>query len=133
MSSSLRWQKSSFSGGGSGDDCVELAATPAGIHLRESDRPASVLTTPSVRALIGAIKTGRFAQSAAPRSSSTQWQKSSFSGTGDDNNCVELGASRTGVHLRESEAPGTALTTTPRAVRALIAAIKAGAPPRTSA
>ncbi|WP_455352648.1 DUF397 domain-containing protein [Streptomyces sp. SYSU K217416] len=66
-------------------------------------------------------------------SSPLQWQKSSYSGGGSGEDCVELGASRAGVHLRESEAPGTALTTTPRAVRALIAAIKAGAPPRTSA
>ncbi|MCP3820769.1 DUF397 domain-containing protein [Streptomyces sp. A3M-1-3] len=59
--------------------------------------------------------------------SSINWQKSSFSGTGDDNNCVELGASKVGIHLRESETPPAALTTTPARVRALIAAIKTGA------
>ncbi|MFJ1809779.1 MULTISPECIES: DUF397 domain-containing protein [unclassified Streptomyces] len=45
------WQKSSFSGGdggdgdGNGNDCVELASTPTTLHLRESDDPATVLTT----------------------------------------------------------------------------------------
>ncbi|MEI5522658.1 DUF397 domain-containing protein [Streptomyces brasiliscabiei] len=43
-----RWQKSTFSDGGEGDTCVELAATPAHIHLRESDTPATHLrTTPT--------------------------------------------------------------------------------------
>ncbi|WP_329219286.1 DUF397 domain-containing protein [Streptomyces sp. NBC_01485] len=40
------WQKSSFSGGGDGNDCVELAcATPTALHLRESDAPTTALTT----------------------------------------------------------------------------------------
>jgi hypothetical protein len=60
VSSSLQWQKSTFSGGGSGDDCVEVAATPTSIHVRESDAPATILsTTPTqLRALIAAIKAG---------------------------------------------------------------------------
>ena len=41
----LRWQKSSFSGGGEGNDCLELASSPTHIHLRESDTPTSTLTT----------------------------------------------------------------------------------------
>ncbi|MGJ5827327.1 DUF397 domain-containing protein [Streptomyces ossamyceticus] len=45
------WQKSSFSGFGDGNDCVELAADPDGIRairLRESDSPATHLrTTPT--------------------------------------------------------------------------------------
>ncbi|MGX9888828.1 DUF397 domain-containing protein [Streptomyces sp. NPDC002276] len=45
MNHALNWQKSSFSGGGEGNDCVELAATPTTIHLRESDTPTTVLTT----------------------------------------------------------------------------------------
>lgn len=41
------WQKSSFSGGGEGNACVELASTPTPttIHLRESDTPTTQLTT----------------------------------------------------------------------------------------
>lgn len=45
MTEALRWQKSSFSGGGEGDTCVELAATPTALHLRESDTPTTHLTT----------------------------------------------------------------------------------------
>ncbi|MEU4046819.1 DUF397 domain-containing protein [Streptomyces antibioticus] len=39
------WQKSSFSGGSDGNNCLELASTPAKLHFRESDAPATVLTT----------------------------------------------------------------------------------------
>lgn len=58
MSEPIHWQKSSFSGGDSDEDCVEVAATSAGIHVRESDAPVAVLTTTGtpLRALIAAIK-----------------------------------------------------------------------------
>ncbi|MBP8533825.1 DUF397 domain-containing protein [Streptomyces sp. MK37H] len=58
--SDLTWQKSSFSDG-AGPNCVELAATPDGIHMRESDEPEAVIhTTPAaLGVLIRAIKTGR--------------------------------------------------------------------------
>ncbi|MDX2606697.1 DUF397 domain-containing protein [Streptomyces caniscabiei] len=43
-----RWQKSTFSGGGEGDTCIELCAAPGDIHLRESTTPATHLrTTPT--------------------------------------------------------------------------------------
>ncbi|MDX2675612.1 MULTISPECIES: DUF397 domain-containing protein [unclassified Streptomyces] len=47
MTTSLNWQKSSFSGSGDGNNCLELALPPAAphLHLRESDTPATVLTT----------------------------------------------------------------------------------------
>ncbi|MBK3570194.1 DUF397 domain-containing protein, partial [Streptomyces sp. MBT62] len=35
----LHWQKSTFSDGGDGNTCVELATTPTTLHLRESDTP----------------------------------------------------------------------------------------------
>ncbi|MFE9765941.1 DUF397 domain-containing protein [Streptomyces sp. NPDC005808] len=60
----LGWQKSSFSGGGEGNDCVELAATtPRTIHFRESDTPATRLTTtPAPLAhLLHGIKSGTLA------------------------------------------------------------------------
>jgi hypothetical protein len=41
------WQKSSFSGGGDGNACLELATTPTAFHLRESDAPTTHLTTTS--------------------------------------------------------------------------------------
>lgn len=73
------WQKSSFSGGADGNNCIELAGT---------------------------------------------WQKSSFSGSGDGNACLELAAAPTTLHLRESDAPTTHLTTTPTALAALLDGIR---------
>jgi Domain of unknown function (DUF397) len=57
----------------------------------------------------------------------TTWQKSSFSGSGEDDNCVELGVFPAGgTHLRESETPGTILTLTPHRLAGLIRTVKAG-------
>ncbi|WP_327403529.1 DUF397 domain-containing protein [Streptomyces sp. NBC_01288] len=40
------WQKSTFSDGGDGNTCIELAATsPTTLHLRESETPHTQLTT----------------------------------------------------------------------------------------
>lgn len=49
------------------------------------------------------------------------WQKSTFS-DGAGANCVYVAATRTtgAIHLRESDAPETTLTTTPEALAALI-------------
>ncbi|MFC0601986.1 DUF397 domain-containing protein [Streptomyces palmae] len=57
----LNWQKSSFSEPG-GADCVELASSTTGIHLRESDDPEVVLTTTprALRVLLDSIRLGRF-------------------------------------------------------------------------
>ncbi|MEV0264291.1 DUF397 domain-containing protein [Streptomyces sp. NPDC050617] len=53
------------------------------------------------------------------------WLKSSFSGDGG-NNCIELAATRnSGISLRESESPATAVTTNRTALRALLRHIKA--------
>lgn len=62
MAASLTWQKSSFSGGGEANACVELATSPAGVHLRESDDPGELLTTTRDRlsAFIRAAKAGEF-------------------------------------------------------------------------
>ncbi|MET8687459.1 DUF397 domain-containing protein [Streptomyces sp. NPDC004732] len=47
MTPALHWQKSTFSDGGDGNTCVELAATGPQIHIRESDIPTEELhTTP---------------------------------------------------------------------------------------
>ncbi|MGW6014164.1 DUF397 domain-containing protein [Streptomyces sp. NPDC055210] len=45
MNQALRWQKSTFSGGGDGNTCVEIATSPGTLHLRESDTPSVELTT----------------------------------------------------------------------------------------
>ncbi|GAA0466243.1 DUF397 domain-containing protein [Streptomyces stramineus] len=59
--STQAWLKSSFSG--EGNACLNLAATPAHILLRESDTPDVVLFTdpPQMRSLIRAVKAGRLA------------------------------------------------------------------------
>lgn len=48
MVEALHWQKSTYSGGAEGNACVELAASRGAIHLRESDTPATALTTDTV-------------------------------------------------------------------------------------
>ncbi|WP_460066404.1 DUF397 domain-containing protein [Streptomyces sp. YKOK-I1] len=37
MVQTLRWQKSTFSGGGEGDTCLELASSPATLHAMQSN------------------------------------------------------------------------------------------------
>jgi len=57
------WQKSTFSDGGDGNTCVEIAATsPATLHLRESDAPHTQLTTAQapLTHLIHGVKSGLF-------------------------------------------------------------------------
>jgi hypothetical protein len=58
VSTDIKWQKSSFSGGAEGNNCLELSASPAGPALRESDDPATVLTTTPSRlaALLDTVK-----------------------------------------------------------------------------
>ncbi|WP_043685993.1 DUF397 domain-containing protein [Streptomyces xylophagus] len=62
MTHALHWQKSTFSGGGEGNTCVELAATPTTLHLRESDTPDTELTTTAtpLTHLIRGVKSGLF-------------------------------------------------------------------------
>ncbi|MEU8648433.1 DUF397 domain-containing protein [Streptomyces sp. NPDC048737] len=55
------------------------------------------------------------------------WQKSTYSGGAEGNACVELAASPTRIHLRESDTPVTALTTTPAALARLLEGIRDGA------
>ncbi|MER6088394.1 DUF397 domain-containing protein [Streptomyces bluensis] len=61
MTTPGNWQKSSFSGPGDGNACVELAATPSALHLRESDLPHTGVTTAPIPLahLLHGIKTGR--------------------------------------------------------------------------
>ncbi|MGW1030155.1 DUF397 domain-containing protein [Streptomyces sp. NPDC002577] len=48
------------------------------------------------------------------------WQKSSFSGNDEDANCIEVAASLGALRLRESDEPGTVITTTGPGLAALI-------------
>ncbi|MEV6616441.1 DUF397 domain-containing protein [Streptomyces sp. NPDC051051] len=43
----LNWRKSSYSGSGGGD-CVEVATTPAAVHVRDSKKPQAASLTFSV-------------------------------------------------------------------------------------
>lgn len=52
------------------------------------------------------------------------WRKSSFST--DAANCVELAAVDNGIHMRESDEPGTVIRTTPAALGSFIRAVKTG-------
>ncbi|MEU4032711.1 DUF397 domain-containing protein [Streptomyces collinus] len=54
------WRKSSYSGGGDGNNCVEIATSPAHIAIRDSKTPArATLTFPSTAftRFIEALKT----------------------------------------------------------------------------
>ncbi|RKN70205.1 DUF397 domain-containing protein [Streptomyces klenkii] len=53
------------------------------------------------------------------------WQKSTYSGNGDGNDCVEVAVIGDAVVLRESDAPRTVVRTTPPALGALIRTLKA--------
>lgn len=58
----INWQKSSYSGQGEGDACVEVASMGEDIALRESDDPDRVVTTTptELRSLLDGIKAGEF-------------------------------------------------------------------------
>ncbi|MGM9386516.1 DUF397 domain-containing protein [Streptomyces antibioticus] len=60
------WQKSSFSGSGDGNACLELASTPTNLHLRESDDSATVLT--ATRAPFAQLLAGIRAEAVADQS-----------------------------------------------------------------
>ncbi|MEU1403375.1 DUF397 domain-containing protein [Streptomyces sp. NPDC005728] len=45
MSTPGSWQKSSYSGPGDGDSCVEIATAPAHIAVRDSKDPAAGILT----------------------------------------------------------------------------------------
>ncbi|MFH8465189.1 DUF397 domain-containing protein [Streptomyces sp. NPDC017991] len=55
------------------------------------------------------------------------WQKSSFSGGGDGNACVELTTEAHTIRLRESDAPSIELVTTPTSLARLLHGIRSGA------
>ncbi|MGW0537038.1 DUF397 domain-containing protein [Streptomyces sp. NPDC003032] len=61
MTPAPHWQKSTFSDGGDGNTCIELAVTSSLIRLRESDEPGVELTTSpaTLDQLLRAIKASR--------------------------------------------------------------------------
>ncbi|MEU2772740.1 DUF397 domain-containing protein [Streptomyces sp. NPDC007162] len=55
------------------------------------------------------------------------WRKSSYSGEGDGNNCVEIATTPTRTAVRDSKAPARAILTFPAgAFAAFVAEIKSG-------
>ncbi|WP_141206099.1 DUF397 domain-containing protein [Streptomyces griseorubiginosus] len=55
----MNWRKSSYSDGGDGNTCVEIAALPARIAVRDSKAPARATLTfpaPAFTALIDHLK-----------------------------------------------------------------------------
>ncbi|QYX79932.1 DUF397 domain-containing protein [Streptomyces akebiae] len=59
MTDPSNWRKSSYSGDGDGDNCVEIAITPTHTAVRDSKAPARATLTfpaPSFTAFISALK-----------------------------------------------------------------------------
>ncbi|MFF2186471.1 DUF397 domain-containing protein [Streptomyces sp. NPDC058155] len=54
------------------------------------------------------------------------WQKSSFSGADDNQNCVELADIDGQIMMRESDAPDTIVGTSRETLRAFLLGVKAG-------
>ncbi|MDX3482285.1 DUF397 domain-containing protein [Streptomyces scabiei] len=51
-----KWRKSSYSGDGDGDECVEIATTPTRIAVRDSKTPSRATLTFSTPALTSFLK-----------------------------------------------------------------------------
>ncbi|ANP48917.1 hypothetical protein J2Z21_002521 [Streptomyces griseochromogenes] len=59
MTNPDNWRKSSYSGGGDGNECVEIANSPTHIAIRDSKAPArATLTFPAgaFAAFLGGVK-----------------------------------------------------------------------------
>ncbi|MBK3576754.1 DUF397 domain-containing protein [Streptomyces sp. MBT65] len=56
----IQWQKSTYSGGAAGNECVELAYAEGELLLRESDSPARILplAPTSLAALLQCVQAG---------------------------------------------------------------------------
>lgn len=53
-----------------------------------------------------------------------RWQKSSFSGGAADTDCLEIAATSTVLHFRESDTPATLLSPSSTALNAMLTALK---------
>jgi hypothetical protein len=65
----MNWRKSTYSGGGQGDTCVEIAELPARIAVRDSKAPARAtlsFPTPAFTALIDHLKEGPWSREGIP-------------------------------------------------------------------
>lgn len=86
----LGWRKSSFSGsGGNGDGCIEVAALPGGVAVRDTkdrSRPSHLHSAPAWRDFLAGVRAGEFGDRAPghlgyrrSRSASTKERPSQFS------------------------------------------------------
>ncbi|MCX4737644.1 DUF397 domain-containing protein [Streptomyces antibioticus] len=66
MNTPLTWQKSPFSGGADGNNCIELGSAANTVNLRESDDSATVLT--ATRAPFAQLLAGIRAEAVADQS-----------------------------------------------------------------
>ncbi|POX64860.1 DUF397 domain-containing protein [Streptomyces sp. Ru62] len=60
MTAPSNWRKSSYSGDGEGDDCVEIAPTPTHTSIRDSKNPTGAILTfpaPTFATFLEALKT----------------------------------------------------------------------------
>ncbi|MFJ2760678.1 DUF397 domain-containing protein [Streptomyces prasinus] len=62
MSAPTQWRKSSYSGGGEGNDCLEIADLGGRIAIRDSKRLSCAsfsIPTPAFTAFVGALRERR--------------------------------------------------------------------------
>ncbi|MFD8297909.1 DUF397 domain-containing protein [Streptomyces bauhiniae] len=79
--STLKWFKSSYSGGNDGNSCVELAVTPSTLHVRDSKYTAG----PQL-----ALAYASWTAFLAGQVSEPAWFKSTYSSGTDGESCVEV-------------------------------------------
>ncbi|MFI8350190.1 DUF397 domain-containing protein [Streptomyces sp. NPDC085596] len=90
----LKWFKSSHSGGTDGNSCVEVAPTPRLVHIRDSKHA----TGPQL-----ALAHASWTASVNGQPPELTWFKSSHSGGTDGNSCVEVALAPRMVHIRDSK------------------------------
>lgn len=68
MTTSENWRKSSYSGGGDGNNCVEIAHDPTRVAIRDSKTPAGATLTFPTGAFTPFIDALKAPHSTVPRS-----------------------------------------------------------------
>ncbi|MFE1111892.1 DUF397 domain-containing protein [Streptomyces rochei] len=61
MTETLRWRKSSFSGGGDGNTCVEIAPLATRVAIRDSKDPSRGTVTVPLEAFTALVRSFRTA------------------------------------------------------------------------
>jgi hypothetical protein len=118
------WHKSSHSGPGDGDSCVEIAGNPSRVGIRDTKNRAHgplTFSSSSFTPFLDSLKCARF----TPMPHGT-WRRSSHSGGGDGNACVEIAHRSSRIAVRDSKAPARATLAFPAgAFFAFLDALKA--------